>query len=48
MKFVPTAQDYLQHLKVQPWMNNGVKELDSQDAKDIVKNLNEKLHYENN
>jgi len=47
MKFVPTAQDYLQHLNVQPWMNNGVKELDSQDARDIVKNLNEKLHYEN-
>ena len=47
MKFVPTPQDYLQHLQVQAWFNNGVKELDSQEARDIVKNLNEKLHNEN-
>jgi hypothetical protein len=46
MKFVPTPQDYLQHLQVQPWMNNGVKVLDSVDAQNIVKQLNEKLHYE--
>ena len=30
MKFVPTPQDYLKHLQVQPWMNNGVKELDNE------------------
>lgn len=47
MKFVPTPQDYLQHLQVQPWMNNGVKELDTEEGKLIVKQLNEKLHYEN-
>jgi hypothetical protein len=47
MKFVPTPQDYLQHLQVQAWFNNGVKELDSEEARNIVKNLNEKLHYEN-
>jgi len=39
MKFVPTPQDYLQHLQVQAWFNNGVKELDSQEAKDIVTDL---------
>jgi hypothetical protein len=48
MKFVPTPQDYLKHLEVQAWMCNGVKELDSEEAKQIVKDLNEKLHYENN
>ena len=47
MKFVPTPQDYLQHLQVQAWFNNGVKELDSEEARNIVKNLNEKLHNEN-
>jgi acid phosphatase class B len=46
MKFVPTPQDYLQHLVVQSWMNNGVKELDSPEAKELVKQLNDKLHYE--
>lgn len=25
MKFIPTAQDYLQEIKVKHWMNNGVK-----------------------
>jgi hypothetical protein len=44
MKFVPTPQDYLQHLQVQPWMNNGVKVLESEEAQNIVKQLNEKLH----
>jgi len=23
MRFIPTIQDYLEHLNVQPWMNNG-------------------------
>ena len=48
MKFVPTAQDYLQHLQVQAWMNNGVKELDSEEAKNIVKQLNEKINEYSN
>jgi len=43
MKFVPTPQDYLQHLQVQAWFNNGVKELDSQEAKDIVTDLLTKI-----
>jgi hypothetical protein len=48
MKFVPTPQDYLKHLQVQPWMNNGVKELDTEEGKLIVQELNQKLHYESN
>jgi hypothetical protein len=43
MKFVPTPQDYLKHLDVQPWMCNGVKDLDNEDGKIIVQNLNNKL-----
>jgi hypothetical protein len=43
MKFVPTAQDYLQHLQVQAWFNNGVKVLDSQEAKDVVTDLLTKI-----
>lgn len=23
MRFIPSVQDYLEHLEVQPWMNNG-------------------------
>lgn len=44
MKFVPTPQDYLKHLEVQPWMNNAAKVLDTEEGKEIVKNLNKKLH----
>lgn len=44
MKFVPTPQDYLKHLQLQPWMNNGVKQLDNPEGYEIVKNLNEKIH----
>jgi len=44
MKFVPTPQDYLKHLQLQPWMNNGVKQLDNSEGYEIVKNLNEKIH----
>jgi hypothetical protein len=44
MKFVPTAQDYLKHLQVQAWMNNGVKDLESEEGKNIVKQLNEKIN----
>jgi hypothetical protein len=43
MKFVPTPQDYLKHLEVQPWMNNGVKELDTEEGKFIVKQLLERV-----
>jgi len=43
MKFVPTPQDYLKHLDVQPWMCNGIKDLGSKEGTEIVKNLNQKL-----
>lgn len=43
MKFVPTPQDYLKHLEVQPWMNNGVKVLDNEDGKEEIKNLQKRL-----
>ena len=32
-KGIPTPQDYLQHLQVQPWMNNGVKDIPSEESK---------------
>lgn len=44
MKFVPTPQDYLKHLEVQPWMCNGVNELDNDEGKVIVKQLLEKIN----
>jgi len=44
MKFVPTPQDYLKHLEVQPWMCNGVKDLGSDAGKMIVKHLIAKIN----
>ena len=46
MKFVPTPQDYLKHMELQAWMNNGVKELDNDEGKEIAKNLIKKLQNE--
>lgn len=43
-RFIPTPQDYLQHMQLQPWMNNGVKDIQGEEAKIIVKQLQEKLH----
>ena len=43
MKFVPTPQDYLQHLQVQAWFNNGVKVLESEEGKQVAENLIKKL-----
>ena len=43
MKFVPTPQDYLTHLEVQPWMCNGVKEIDNEESKLNATNLIQKL-----
>jgi hypothetical protein len=44
MKFVPTPQDYLQHLEVQPWMNNGIKVLENEEGQSIVKTLIKKIN----
>jgi hypothetical protein len=46
MKFVPTPQDYLKHLDVQPWMCNGVKDLGSKVGSELVEKLNQKLKDE--
>ena len=46
MKFVPTPQDYLQHMQVQPWMNNGVKPIGNVESEQVVKDLLEKLREE--
>lgn len=43
MKFVPTAQDYLKHLQVQPWMNNGVKDIDNEESKNLVNQFMESI-----
>jgi hypothetical protein len=43
MKFVPTAQDYLKHMELQPWMNNGVKDINNPEATKLVEELHEKL-----
>jgi len=43
MKFVPTAQDYLKHMEIQPWMNNGVKDIQNPTATELATNLISKL-----
>lgn len=45
-KFIPTPQDYLQHMQVQPWMNNGVKPIGNKESEQVVKDLLEKLREE--
>jgi len=45
-KGIPTAQDYLENIVVQPWFNNGVKPIPSVDAHNRSKELLEKLREE--
>jgi len=40
---IPTPQDFLKHMEVQPWMNNGVKPIPSQESKEAVTDLLERL-----
>jgi hypothetical protein len=40
---IPTPQDFLKHMEVQAWMNNGVKPIPSQEGKAIVTDLLERL-----
>jgi len=42
-KFIPTVQDYLKHMEVQPWMCNGVKMLDSKEGIKAVEELHERI-----
>lgn len=46
-RFIPTPQDYLKHLSVQPWMNNGVKDVDNPDSIQMAKDLRTKLQEQN-
>jgi len=46
MRGIPTVQDYLENMVVQPWMNNGCGKMPSQEAKDTAKNLLSKLRVE--
>lgn len=48
MKGIPTVQDYLENLVVQPWMNNGVKDIPSVEAQKAARELLNKLKEENN
>jgi hypothetical protein len=48
MKFVPTPQDYLKHMVVQPWFNNGVKDIENPEATKVAEEFLEKLRTENN
>jgi len=43
---IPTPQDFLKHMEVQAWMNNGVKPIPSQEGKAIVTDLLERLREE--
>ena len=45
-KFIPTPQDYLQHMQVQPWMNNGVKPIGNEASEQVAKDLLEKIREE--
>ena len=42
-KFIPTPQDYLKHMAVQPWMNNGVKVVDNPESIQVAKDFLTKI-----
>ena len=41
--FVPTPQDFLKNMTLQPWMNNAVKIIDNPESIKAAKDLLEKL-----
>lgn len=43
MKFVPTAQDFLKHLKLPDWIHNGVKLIDNPESIETANVFLEKL-----
>ena len=45
-RFIPTLQDYLKEMVVQPWMNNGVKLVDNPDSIQAAVDLKDKLRKE--
>jgi hypothetical protein len=46
MKFVPTLQDYLTHLNIQSWMNNGLGMSPSEESEKTLDNLLDKIKNE--
>ena len=42
-KFIPTVQDYLKHMEVQPWMCNGVQMLESEEGVKAIRELHERI-----
>jgi len=42
-KFIPTPQDYLQHMVLQPWMHNGVKVIDNPESIKIAEQFLETI-----
>ena len=45
-RFIPTPQDFLKHMEVQAWMNNGVKLVDNPDSIQAAVDLKDKLRKE--
>jgi hypothetical protein len=43
MKFVPTPQDYLKNMQLQPWMNNAVKDINNSEATQIAEEFLNKI-----
>ena len=41
MQFIPTPQDFLKHMEVQKWMQNGVKLIDNPEAIELAKKIKE-------
>jgi hypothetical protein len=46
MKFVPTAQDYLQHFNLPDWIHNGVKMIDNPESIEMADLFLQKLRKE--
>jgi hypothetical protein len=46
LKFVPTPQDFLKHIELQPWMHNGVKPIDNPIADEFASLFLEKLRLQ--
>jgi hypothetical protein len=46
-KFIPTLQDYLKHMEVQPWMQNANKIIESEEAINNIKLINENRRRKN-
>ena len=45
-RFIPTAQDYLKAMTVEPWMNNGVKDVPNKASVKAAKVFKKKLKEE--